>query len=179
MDFWHFVKKPSWHREFHVQQAKHASNSYSSLLSCFTCANLFTAFCGTANFKLSDVPNNFWNPLCLYVLENFMFRKVRNHTPNQGNWLVAQWCSVRMTHQGTCKGWSFSVIVRSKSIKFSAHQWSTALTQLVWMLVCQRKGKNGFQIGTRHITPYSPFGCFLDRYSIPKILLQIYIQSKC
>ena len=59
-DFWHFVNKPLWCREFHVQQGKHTPNSYSLLLlSCFTCANLFTVFCGTANSKLFNVPTNF------------------------------------------------------------------------------------------------------------------------
>ena len=59
--FWHFVNKPSWHKELHVQQGKHTHtpNLHSSLLvSGFMHAN-FTVFCGISNFKLFSVPNNF------------------------------------------------------------------------------------------------------------------------
>ena len=170
IDFWHFVNKPSWYREFHVQQGKHRPNSYLSLLlSHFTCVNLFTAFCGTANFKIFDVPNNFWNLLCLYVLKNFMFRKVRNHTPIQGNWLVAWSQSERMLHQGTyvrmnlwhncekqeCRVFISWVICSPNMISANAgvsQKWRNSLFSL-------------------------PFGCFLDRYLIPKVFLQIC--SKC
>ena len=99
--FWHFVNKPSWHRELHVQQGKQTPNLHLSLLLSHsyvqTCPQNFVIY---STFKYL---------MCLIIFKPTIFmhpwkclsRKVRDHTPNQGNWLVAWSQSVRLLHQGT------------------------------------------------------------------------------
>ena len=46
---------------------------------------------------------NILRPYCILLLFLLlMFKKVRDCTPTQGNWIVAWSWSVRMLHQGTC-----------------------------------------------------------------------------
>ena len=82
IDFQHFVNKPSWCRELHVQQGKHTPNPqyiyYLFLFSLHTCELIHSLFAElpTLNYLM-----------CL--TNSLMFRKVRSHTPKQGNWLSA------------------------------------------------------------------------------------------
>ena len=73
--FWHFVNKPSWHRELHVQQGKHTPNLqyivfyYLFLFSLHVCKLVHSLFVELPTLNY------------LMCLENsLMFRKVRNHS---------------------------------------------------------------------------------------------------
>ena len=107
----------------------------------FTCAHLFMfkTFLIFSAWNYSMCLKNFKHSV-FETLKQCRSRKAKDHTPNQGNWLVAWSQSVRMPHQRTCKGWICSAIVRSKSVKLLSFKWSVALTWSVQMLECHTKG---------------------------------------
>ena len=169
IDFWHFVNKPSWHRELHMQQGKHIPNLQYIVYYLFPFS---LHMCELVHILFVDLPTLNY----LMCLENsLIFRKVRSHTPKRENWLVAWSQSLRMLHQGTCGRMNLQHKCKKQDCQvFYLTTWFAALTWSVWMLECHGKGRNGLWAGTKHLIFYLPFGCILDWNLIPKIVSKLY-----